>query len=104
MSTYQTVLNIAREQAAAASRGDLEEVIRLLNERGDNIVALPVATRADHATVAEILRLDRVVAGALRARMLAIRAEVTDVQRGAEALLGYAPPTPARTSVLDSRA
>ena len=103
MTPYRAVLDLAREQTAAVSRGDLAAAMRLLEDRSALLAGAPAPGPGDNATIAEILRLDRIVAGALRTGMLSIRDEVVALHRGADALMGYqAAPTDARRTI-DSR-
>jgi hypothetical protein len=89
MSSLDQVLNIARQQAAALASGDLEAATAMLEERGTLLRAVPPAKPADAEVVREILRLDRVLSGAIRERMVAIRDEVTEGRRGRRALDSY---------------
>jgi hypothetical protein len=89
MRAFEQVLQIAQEQAAAAARGDLMAAAARFEERGVLLLGAPTAEPADADAIREILRLDRELAGAIRLRMIAIRDEVKEGQRGREALTGY---------------
>jgi hypothetical protein len=90
MTAYQRVLEIARQQALAASVGDLTTAATLLEERRALIAAAPPALAADHEVIRAILDLDRDIATAFRRRMIAIRDEVVATRHGQQALAGYA--------------
>jgi hypothetical protein len=102
MSAYHTVRDLAREQIAAANHGDIERVVRLIDDRAAVLATAVRPSEADRDAIEEVLRLDRDIAGALRLRMLHIRQEVLNLQRGFKALEGYAPGADRRSSV-DSR-
>jgi hypothetical protein len=89
MSSFEQILRIAQEQAEAAARGDLMAAAARLPERGLLLQAAPLAEPSDADTIREILRLDLVLAGSIRERMVAIRDEVKDGLRGRLALGGY---------------
>jgi hypothetical protein len=101
MSPFEQVLCIAQEQLAAVARGDLWAATSRLDERGVLLSAAPPPQLADTHIVEEILRLDRVLSGAIRERMIAIRNEVLEGQRGRAALNGYSHTPPARPRMLD---
>lgn len=103
MTHYRAVLALAREQTAAISRGDLAMAMRLLDDRSKLLEGAPGPRPGESAEIAEILRLDRIIAGALRQEMLKIRDEVVSLHRGADALVGYQVQPVARAA-LDSRA
>jgi hypothetical protein len=102
MSVYQSVVALARQQAEAASHGDMDRVVRLLGQRGALLETAAAASEADRAAIEETLKLDREIAGAIRQRMLHIRQEVLNLRHGQTALAGYGS-TAARRSRLDSR-
>ena len=102
MSPFEQVLCIAQEQLAAVARGDLRAATARLDERGALLSAAPPPQLADTDTIEEILRLDRVLSGAIRERMIAIRNEVLEGQRGRVALNGYAHTPPSRPRMLDA--
>jgi hypothetical protein len=89
MTMLDQVLNIARQQAAALASGDLDAATAMLEERGTLLRAVAPPKPADAEVVREILRLDRVLSGAIRERMVAIRDEVTEGKRGRRALDRY---------------
>lgn len=93
MSTaYDRLLELSRRQHDAAARDDIAAVITLMNERVRILTDAKPATDSDHQTIAEVLRLDRDVATAIRKRMLAVRNEAVSLQNGRTALRGYTPP------------
>jgi hypothetical protein len=102
MSTFEQVLQIAQEQAAAAARGDLLAATARIQERGVLLQTAPVAGPADADCIREILRLDRVLSGAIRERMVAIRDEAMEGQRGRRALDGYNHTPPPRPRMFDA--
>jgi hypothetical protein len=102
MSTFEQVLRIAQEQAAAAARGDLLAATARLEERGVLLQAAPPAGPADADCIREILRLDHVLSGQIREHMVAIRDEAMDGQRGRRALDGYGHAPPPRVRILDA--
>src|SRR5579859_7309310 len=101
MSTFEQVLRIAQEQAEAVARGDLLAATARLEERGALLQAVPPAGPADADCIREILRLDRVLSGQIRERMVAIRNESLEGQRGRRALDGYSHAPPPRSRMLD---
>ena len=103
MSAYQQVLDIAREQSAALSRGELEVATRLLDERATLLAGTALPTVADVPIVEEILRLDRDLSSAIRQRMIAIRDEARDGERGRKALDSYGRRLPRRPMAIDTR-
>jgi hypothetical protein len=102
MSPFEQVLRIAQEQLAAVARGDLTAATDRLDERGALLLAAPAAQLADQDTIEEIMRLDRVLSGAIRERMVAIRNEALEGQRGRVALDGYSHAPASRPRVLDA--
>jgi len=98
MSPFEQVLRIAQEQAAAAAAGDLPAATARLDERGRLLAAAPPPQAVDTDVIHEILRLDMALAGAIRERMVAIRNQVLEGQRGQRALhsYGYTPPARSR--------
>ena len=102
MSPYQQALSIARQQSAALSRGDLEFATELLDERAALLVGAPLPGLADVPLVEEILRLDRDLSSAIRHRMIALRDEARDGERGKKALDGYGRHLPRRSIAIDS--
>jgi hypothetical protein len=102
MSPFEQVLCIAQEQLAAVARGDLHAATGRLDERAALLAAAPPAVLTDTQTIEEILRLDRVLSGAIRERMIAIRNEVMEGNRGRQALEGYGHTPPRRSRVLDA--
>src|SRR3981081_2425025 len=94
MTTFQEVLHIAQEQAAALARGDVEAAVARLDARGTLLARAPAAQAGDSDTIEEILRLDRILSSAIRERMVNIRNEALEGQRGKRALSGYGGTTP----------
>ena len=74
---------------SVVASGDLEAAVGMLTERGVVLEAAPPPKPADANVIREILRLDRVLSGAIRERMVAIRDEVTEGRRGRRALDSY---------------
>ena len=103
MTAYQQVLDIARQQSAALGRGELEAATLLLDERAALLVAAGPPTPADVPIVEEILRLDRDLSSAIRERMIAIRDEARDGERGKKALDSYSRHLPRRPMAIDTR-
>jgi hypothetical protein len=101
VSPYQRVLDIAREQAAAVGRGELEAATGMLDRRADVIVAVGPPTAEDTLVIEEILRLDRDLATAIRKRMIEIRNEALEGQHGRSALNGYGRRVPGRPIAVD---
>ena len=102
MSPFEEVLCIAQDQLAAVARGDLPAATARLDERGALLAVAPPPRPADADVIEEILRLDRVLSGAIRERMVAIRDEVMEGQRGRLALVGYGHTPPPRARMLDA--
>jgi hypothetical protein len=89
MNPYQQVLELAREQADAARRGDLEEAAGALDRRADLLADAAAPSASDVSAIQEILTLDREVSAAIRMRMIEIRNEAAEGQHGRRALEGY---------------
>jgi hypothetical protein len=102
MSPFEQVLCIAQEQLAAVARGDLLGATARLDERGALLATAPAPQLADTETIEAILRLDRVLSSAIRERMVAIRNEALEGQRGRQALNGYSHTPPSRPRMLDA--
>jgi len=102
MSPFEQVLCIAQEQLAAVARGDLLAATARLDERAALLAAAPPAQLSDADTLHEIMRLDLTLSSAIRQRMVEIRDEAMDGQRGRRALDGYGHPPPPRLRVLDA--
>jgi hypothetical protein len=102
VNPYQQVLDIARQQSAALGRGELEAATALLDERGALLVGAPVPSPADVPLVEEILRLDRDLSSAIRHRMIALRDEARDGERGKQALNSYGRHLPRRPMAIDT--
>src|SRR5579859_2162121 len=102
MSSFEQILQIAQEQADAAARGDLMTAAARLQERALLLQAAPPAQPADADAIREILRLDFMLAGAIRERMSAIRDEVKEGMRGRQALAGYSHAPPPRPLMFDA--
>jgi hypothetical protein len=102
MTSFEEVLRIAQEQAAAVARGDVEAAVDRLDERGALLSRAPAAQASDTDTIEEILRLDRALSGAIRERMVSIRNEALDGQRGKRALDRYGYTSPRQPVALDA--
>jgi hypothetical protein len=87
---FEQILLIAQQQVEAVARGDLEAAVARLDQRGELVAQLPPALGRDTSTLEEIMRLDRVLSSAVRDRMVAIRDEAAQFQRGSHALDSYA--------------
>jgi hypothetical protein len=99
---YQAVLELARQQAAAIARDDLDSALALLDTRADLLTDSPPATALeDRAAVEEVLRLDRQFSGVIRQRMLRLRDDAVQTSRGRTALGGYKPLRRASAQWLD---
>ena len=101
MSAFQEILRLARAQSEAVAHGDLETAIRLLQDRAALLQQAGPASAEDEDAIREVLRRDRDLSGAIRERMLAIRAQARELQQGRAALAGYAPP-PRQLGLLDA--
>jgi len=84
------LLDLARDQAAAVARGDLEVAVDLLDARAAVLTDAPAPGAADTDAIREVLRLDRDLSSAIRERMIQLRGEVLDSRQGHTALNGYA--------------
>jgi hypothetical protein len=104
MSPYQQVLELARQQVEACSRGDLDEAVDSLDVRAALLAAAPPPSTDDLEAIRETLRIDRELSGAIRGRMIAIRDETLRVQRGRTALSGYSHVRPANPAYCDQDA
>jgi hypothetical protein len=102
MSSFEQVLQIAQEQAAAAAQGDFQAATSRMQERALLLKAAPPARLRDAAVIREILRLDRALSGAIRERMVAISDEAKEGQRGRRALDGYSHTPPPRPRMFDA--
>src|SRR3979409_2357109 len=101
MTGFEEVLRIAQEQLEAVSRGDIDAAIGRLDERGAILSVAPAPLADDRPIIEEILRLDKILSGAIRERMMSIRDEVLEGRRGQRALNGYAMRPSDRPRVLD---
>jgi hypothetical protein len=101
MSLYSEVLRLAETQSAAVARGDLEAALGLLDARGALLAKAGPPQSSDADVIRQVLRLDRELAGAIRERMLGIRAQAVENQRGQRALASYRPPLAAPASTID---
>jgi hypothetical protein len=101
VSPYEQVLELARAQAAAARRGDLEEATSALDRRADLLADAAPPSACDVTAIQEILILDREVSSAIRTRMIVIRSEVAEGQHGRRALAGYSRRQPGDALALD---
>src|SRR5947209_1768279 len=75
MSVYQQVLDVAREQAAAVHRGELQAATKLLEQREHLLAGAQGPTADEVPLVRQILTLDRALSSAIRERMIEIRNE-----------------------------
>ena len=89
MSAYLELLRLAQAQAAALARGDLDGAVSMLEARGAVLARAGAPAPADLDAIREVLRLDRDLSGAIRERMLEIRQQAMEAQRGRRALDGY---------------
>jgi hypothetical protein len=103
MSAYATLLEIAREQAAALTRDDVVFAVSLLDKRAELLASAPHPSEADRPLVEEIMRLDRQLATAIRERMLWIREQLLAASRGRTALASYKPWRRSNSYWLDKR-
>jgi hypothetical protein len=87
---YTRLLDLARDQAEAVARGDLETAVDLLDVRAAVLMDAPAPGAADTDAIREVLRLDRDLSSAIRERMIQLRGEVLDSRQGNKALNGYA--------------
>ena len=101
MNIYQQVLDIARDQAAALGRGELENAVALLDGRARLLIAAAPPRAEELPIVQEILQLDRGLASAIRERMIRIRNEALEGLQGQRALGGYGRPAPRRPLAVD---
>jgi hypothetical protein len=89
MSTYAALLELVRQQLAAARGGDVESALALMNARQRVLDVAAPASPADRPLIEEVLALDRELAGFIRQRMLRIREQSLALQRGQTAMRGY---------------
>jgi hypothetical protein len=101
VSVYTELLRLAEAQSAALARGDLQAALGLLDARGALLAQADAPRPSDAETIREVLRLDRELSGAIRERMIHIRNQAVQSQRGQRALAGYRPPVAAPASSLD---
>ena len=101
MSAYTELLRLAEAQSAALARGDLAAAVDLLEARGALLAQAGPPRPSDADAIREVLRLDRELAGAIRGRMLHIRNQAVENQRGQRALAGYRPSLGAAPSTID---
>jgi len=101
VSLYQQVLDIAREQAVALRRGELEAATALLDQRAQLLVNALAPTPDDIPLIEEVMRLDRDLSSAIRERMIKIRNDVLDGQQGRRALNSYGRRLPRRPLAID---
>jgi hypothetical protein len=102
MSPYQHLLQLARQQSAAVARGDLETAIRLLQDRAALLEGAAAPGPQDADAIREVLRRDRDLSGAIRERMLDIRARAVQLRHGRRAHNGYHLPPASPLHLLDS--
>ena len=101
MSAYTELLRLAEAQTAALARGDLDAAVGLLEARGAVLAQAGPPRPDDAQTIREVLRLDRELSSAIRHRMIHIRNEAVQSQRGQRALAGYRPPVATPASTID---
>ena len=101
MSAYLELLRLAQAQDRAVARGDLEAAVGMLEARGAVLARADVPGQADLDVIREVLRLDRELSGAIRERMLEIRQQAIETQRGRRALDSYSRRGAANLSTLD---
>jgi hypothetical protein len=89
-SAYARLLDLARDQAEAVTRGDLDAAVNLLDVRAALLIDAPAPGAGDTDAIREVLRLDRDLSSAIRERMIELRDEVLDSRQGNKALSGYA--------------
>jgi hypothetical protein len=89
MSPYEQVRDLARQQAEAARRGDLDSAVDALDVRAALLADAPEPSPSDLVAIRETLALDRELSSAINGHMAAIRDETRDMQRGRTALTGY---------------
>jgi hypothetical protein len=89
VTPYQQILEIARQQVAAALAGDLDYAIELMNARAVLLQTTGDPDAADKDAIRETLKLDYELAGAIRQRMLSLRAEAVATQHAQSAIGGY---------------
>jgi len=87
---YARLLDLARDQAAATARGDLDTAVSLLDVRAAVLRDAPGPDAGDTAAIREVLRLDRDLSSAIRERMIQLRDEALGSRQGNKALIGYA--------------
>ncbi|HEV7665457.1 MAG TPA: hypothetical protein VGQ62_18140 [Chloroflexota bacterium] len=102
MTPFERVLRIAQEQMTAVEQGDLESAVARLDERATLLASAPPALPEDTHIIEQILHLDRILSNAIRERMVAIRDEALEGERGRRALGGYAVRRSDRPRVLDA--
>jgi hypothetical protein len=89
---YARLLDLARSQAEACARGDLElAAVQLLDDRARILADAPAPNASDLDAIREVVRLDRELSAAIRARMLDLRNEGLADQHARTALSGYRP-------------
>ena len=101
MSVYTELLRLAEAQSAALARGDLEAAVGLLDARGALLAQAGPPRASDADAIREVLHLDHELSGAIRERMVHIRDQAVQSQRGQRALAGYRPPVAAPASTID---
>jgi hypothetical protein len=102
MTAFEAIRAIALQQAAAVARGDLDEAVRLLDERAALLASAGEVTHADEDAVRDVLQLDRELAGAIRERMLSLREEAVRLQHARTAVNGYGPRGRRAPAMLDA--
>jgi hypothetical protein len=86
---YAQLLDLARSQAAASARGELDLAVELLDDRARLLDQVPAPNAADSDAIREVLRLDSALAAAIRAHMLELRSEGLADQHARTGLSGY---------------
>jgi hypothetical protein len=95
------LLDLARDQAEAAARGDIDAAVSLLDVRAAVLGDAPAPGAADTDAIKEVLRLDRDLSSAIRERMIQLRGEALDNRQGHKALNGYARPAQRQPMAVD---
>jgi hypothetical protein len=103
MSTFQEILDLARQQSAALARGDLEGAVRLLDARAPLVARAGAAGPGDDVLIHEILHRDRQLSSAIRERMIELRNRAAQAQTGRSALSGYRVAVDAPSRLVDAR-
>jgi hypothetical protein len=89
VAAYSDLLDLVRQQVAAARAGDVDTAVGLMEHRTQVLAGAPAATASDEPAIREVLTLDKELAGYIRVRMIAIREQAVANGRGQTALRGY---------------